>query len=54
MDDVKVQLNIVTPRKPAVCRTASPDMFHTTHKKENNFSCAKKDFLRVAHTPSND
>jgi hypothetical protein len=33
MDDVKVQLNVVTPSKPAGCRTTSSDMFYATQKK---------------------
>jgi hypothetical protein len=32
MDDITVQLNSVTPSKPAGCRTASPYVFYTTYK----------------------
>lgn len=61
MDDIKVQLNIVTPSTPAGCRTASPDMFHTTNKKtkhsgnktqwKQNVSCAKKEISWGWHKP---
>jgi hypothetical protein len=57
MDDVKVQLNIVTPSKPAGCRNASPDMFHTTHKKTKHsgnktiFHVRRKRFLEGGTYP---
>jgi len=56
MDDIKVQLNIVTPSTPAGCRTASPDMFHTTNKKTKHsgnkmFRVQRKRFLEGGTNP---